>query len=92
MLYDLIPYKEELLGVYSGHFKKLSIGSKPTTTIQKLHLGTCHVYLRVLEYYNYLDRDTYIDEGDKDEIKNALEDVWLELKKSLYLINTDYYA
>jgi len=92
MLYDLIPDKTELLFVYSKHFKKLCIGCNPTTDIQKLHLDACHVYFRALEYFNYLDRDTYIDEDDKDEIKSKLELLWLELKKSLYLINIQYYA
>lgn len=49
---EVLELKEELLNNYSSHFKKLAIGSLKTTNVQREHLIACHIYLRVLDYYN----------------------------------------
>lgn len=92
MLYDSIPLKKEFLDVYSKHFKRVALGVRPAPTVQRLHLETCHIYFRALDYYNHLDMDEYMEEEDKDNIKILLEDLWLELKKSLYIIKAYYYV
>jgi hypothetical protein len=83
--YDILPEKKKLLEMYKSYFDKLSIGSFTTTNVLKEHFQAIHVYLRILAYF------TSVDPSKIEVDLLAVEDVYYELNKSVYLLDTKYY-
>lgn len=81
-------YKIRLLQEYQQHYDKIKIGALATTLVQRVHFRAIHVYLRILDYYNNIDTEKYDIEIDPI----AVENIRLELEKSLFIVNTNYYA
>lgn len=78
-----------LLTIYSKYFKKLAINSITNTNIQKEHLIACHVYIRVLDYYEEAERRNVLDRINIDYVK--YEYTIFKLKRALQSANINYY-